>query len=492
MKPNKNIENALRHMYNIATGGHTCDTITKLSAAGSNRKYYRIYGNAPFCPSMIGTVGTNQRENRAFTYLSQVLGYDYGLNVPQVYAETDGIYLQQDLGDTSLFNLISEKDVNGEITPQAKQLVRDTVRLLPGFQWLPIKSINWEMCYPVGKFDMQSVMWDLNYFKYCFLKTVGLEFDESRLETDLTALASAVLSIMPQTLVLRDFQSRNIMIHSGKPYVIDFQGARLGPCQYDLVSFLWQIRAGFSDSLKAEMIDEYLDAASLYADIDRDAFMADLNIIVLFRTLQVLGAYGFRGLVENKPHFMKSLLPAVRQLDGIVGDEFMEQFPYLRQILRLVPGLPLFTNHKPVSDRLVVTVNSFGFRKSGIPKDLSGNGGGFVFDCRALPNPGRLAEFASSTGMDLSVTQYLEQYEDVSQFLNDVFNIVDMSVARYIQRNFTDLTISFGCTGGQHRSVYCAERTARHLQEKFKVDVYVNHTEQNVTKLLTDRQHKSE
>lgn len=487
MKQNNDTENMLRLLYSKASGGYNCDTITKLSAAGSNRKYYRIYGNAPFCPSMIGTVGTNQRENRAFTYLSQVLGCDHGLNVPQVYAETNGMYLQQDLGDTSLFDLISEKDENGEITQQAMQLVRDTIKMLPDFQWRPVKSVNWEMCYPVGKFDIQSIMWDLNYFKYCFLKTVGLEFDESRLEADMTALASAILSIQPQTLVLRDFQSRNIMIYSGRPYVIDFQGARLGPCQYDLVSFLWQIRAEFSDSLKAEMIDEYLHAASFYANIDRVAFMAGLNIIVLFRTLQVLGAYGFRGLVENKPHFMKSLLPAVRQLDGIVGDDFMEQFPYLRQILRLVPGLPLFTNHKPASDRLVVTVNSFGFRKSGIPKDLSGNGGGFVFDCRALPNPGRLAEFASSTGMDLSVAQYLEQYDDVLLFLNNIFNIIDMSVNRYLQRNFTDLTISFGCTGGQHRSVYCAERTAQHIHKKFGVEVFINHTEQHVTKLLSDK-----
>lgn len=487
MKPNDDTENMLRLLYNKASGGYNCHTITKLSAAGSNRKYYRLSDNDASSHSMIGTVGTNLRENRAFTYLSHKLGCDYELNVPKVYAETNGMYLQQDLGDTSLFDLISQKDENGEITQQTKQLVRDTIRMLPDFQWRPVKSVNWDKCYPAGKFDIQSIMWDLNYFKYCFLKTVGLEFDESRLEADMTALASAILSIQPQTLVLRDFQSRNIMIYSGRPYVIDFQGARLGPCQYDLVSFLWQIRAGFSDSLKSEMIDEYLHAASYYTNIDRAAFMAGLNIIVLFRTLQVLGAYGFRGLVENKPHFMKSLLPAVKQLDAIVNKEFMERFPYLRHILRHVPGLPLFTNNKPESNRLVVTVNSFGFRKSGIPKDLSGNGGGFVFDCRALPNPGRLAEFASSTGMDLSVAQYLEQYDDVLLFLNNIFNIIDMSVNRYLQRNFTDLTISFGCTGGQHRSVYCAERTAQRIHKKFGVEVFINHTEQHVTKLLSDK-----
>lgn len=487
MESQEYIENTLKSLYHKATGGGTCTGLTKLSAAGSDRKYYRLHGDQTASPTMIGTFGANLIENNAFTTLSRFFGHKCELNVPQVYAATNHFYLQQDLGDISLFDLICEKDDHGEISAHAKDMVKDAVRMLPDFQWRPLPEMHWEVCYPTRQFDMQSVMWDLNYFKYCFLKTIGLDFDESRLEADLSELASAITSMPHQTVVLRDFQSRNIMIHSGKPYVIDFQGARRGPCQYDLVSFLWQVRAGFSDSLKAEMIDDYLQAASRYADIDRQQFMSDLKIIILFRTLQVLGAYGFRGLVEGKPHFMKSLLPAVSQLNGLLDMDELSRFPYLKQVLGKVSYVPLFKNRKPSSDKMIVTVNSFGFRKSGIPKDLTGNGGGHVFDCRALPNPGRLPEFSTATGMDAPVAQYLEQYDDVALFLKNAFNIADMSVSRYLQRNFTDLTISFGCTGGQHRSVYCAEKTAAHLHEKFNVDVYVNHVEQGVTKLLSDK-----
>ncbi len=480
MESGKAIEQTLRQLYNTATDGYECRIVEKISAAGSNRKYFRLHGNSPTSRTLIGTYGENTKENQAFCYLSRIFCDECGLNVPKVLGSDGDCYVQEDLGDVSLFDCLADEG--------ATKLVAGTISMLPDFQWKPLNSIDFNRCYPTPEFDTKSIMWDLNYFKYCFLKTVGIEFDENRLETELQNFACSIADMKPKTLVLRDFQSRNIMIHNTEPYVIDFQGARKGPCHYDLASFLWQVRAKFSDELKEKMIELYLQNAGKYAAIDPNQFRHNLHLIVLFRTLQVLGAYGFRGLVEGKPHFMKSIIPAVRQLERLLTENSFSQWPYLTELLRGVPKLPLFNNLKPESEKLIVVVNSFGFRKSGIPADLTGNGGGYVFDCRALPNPGRLKEFKQSTGMDSDVAQYLEQYDDVAEFLKDTFNMVDRSVSRYLERGFTDLNINFGCTGGQHRSVYCAEQTAKHIHNKFGIDVFVNHTEQKTTKLLTNNQ----
>ncbi|MCM1021497.1 MAG: phosphotransferase [Muribaculum sp.] len=472
------IKQTLSYFFYKLTG---CDNIvfTPLSPAGSNRKYYRLTSTDRNCEPMIGTYGPDKSENEAFCYLAKLFSYEFKLNAPRVFGQGDKCYLQDDLGDTSLFDLINKP---GEISAEVKTLIVKTIRMLADFQWKPLNSIYWSRCYPVESFDERSIMWDLNYFKYCFLKNTGIEIDENKLEDDFIVLTNELLKIKPQTIVLRDFQSRNIMIKNSEPYVIDFQGSRRGPCQYDLVSFLWQVRAGFSKEFRNEMINEYLDAASRYHHFNETQFRADLDTIVLFRSLQVLGAYGFRGLVEKKPHFVKSLIPAVSRLSEIRNAMVLNKLPYIRRLLSALPELPMFAASANNKSGLTVTVNSFGFRKSGIPHDLTGNGGGFVFDCRGLPNPGRYPEFSSLTGMDCPVVQFLEGHSQVEEFLKNAFKIVDISVQNYLERNFTDLTVNFGCTGGQHRSVYCAERMANYINSTYGVDVMLNHTERGVSK----------
>ncbi|WP_302590775.1 RNase adapter RapZ [uncultured Muribaculum sp.] len=478
MESLKEFETALKNLY-YKCMMHECVNLEKLPGAGSNRTYYRLTGDNG--RTAIGTVCKNLQENQTFANLSEFLGYDNELNVPQVYGTSGSCYLQSDLGDKSLFDYISDRDSAGNLSEKAIDLIRKTIHMLPDFQWANHR--NKCKYYIEACFDIQFVMWDLNYFKYCFLKPSGIDFDEKRLEYDFRQLADRIIKIQPQVLVLRDFQSRNIMIvDDKKPYVIDFQGALMGPCQYDLVSFLWQVRAGFSPEFREEMIEEYLLRASRYLNIKREQFMAGLNLMVVFRTMQVLGAYGFRGLVEGKPHFLKSLYPAIKQLEQIVAKGLLDDFPYLKQIFCDVSRSDKFRIMQPYTDKLLVRINSFGFRKSGIPTDFSGNGGGFVFDCRALPNPGKYNEYSQLTGMDDDVVKFLEKHDTVKEFLESVFNLANMSVARYMERGFKDLMINFGCTGGQHRSVYCAEKLAQYICERYDVEIILTHVEQGVVK----------
>lgn len=445
----------------------------RLTPAGSNRQYFRLCTEEI---SVIGVVGTSKRENEAFLAIAAQLR-SRGLPVPEVYAVSEDYlcYLQQDLGDLSLFDILLRAQRRGGYDEADMELLRRVVRLLPDLQWGGAEEFDFSCCYPSPVLDRRGIQWDLHYFKYCFLKATGVEFEEERLEDDFDRLSDVLLSEDFETFMYRDFQSRNVMICQGNPYFIDFQGGRRGPVEYDLVSFLWQARARFTPELRCELIGEYLDSARRYRTFDEEVFVARLRYFVLFRLLQVLGAYGYRGYFEHKAHFVQSIPMAIESLRNLLIDGF-DEFPYLCSLLSEMVALPCFSSRKE-DEELTVRVTSFSYKK-GIPDDASGNGGGFVFDCRAIHNPGRYDEYKQLTGSDEPVRTFLDKEEAMQEFLEHVYGIVDYSVEVYRARGFKNLMVSFGCTGGQHRSVYSAEHLAEHLAEKYGVKVILTHREQ--------------
>ncbi|MDE7092968.1 MAG: phosphotransferase [Muribaculaceae bacterium] len=454
--------------------GQQPEKIIELPASGSNRRYFRLEGPQ----SIIGAIGTSREENEAFIYMADKFG-SKGLPVPKVLAVSDDhmAYIQQDLGDQSLFQAIEKGRLTRSFGIEEKDLIAKTLRLLPDIQFAGKDNFDFGKCYPSSSFDMRTIMWDLNYFKYCFLKATGLEFQEDRLEDDFVKMARVLMENDCSTFMYRDFQSRNVMIKDGNPWFIDFQGGRRGPYYYDVASFLWQAKANFPDSLREEMIDVYIESLSKYVDVDREQFLSTLRHFVLFRTLQVLGAYGFRGYFEKKPHFMQSVPYAIANLRELLTTEYPE-YPYLESILKELVEMKQFTDELE-KRTLTVRVMSFAYKK-GIPNDASGNGGGYVFDCRAVNNPGKYDRFKPFTGLDKNVIQYLEDDGEILTFLDHCYALVDATVQRYKERGFTNLMVCFGCTGGRHRSVYCAQHMAEHLNKEFNVKVELVHREQDI------------
>jgi len=470
----------LAQLYQSYTG-EAPTSIEPLPGAGSNRKYFRLKGKE----SLIGVYGTSTEENRAFIYMARHFSQK-GLPVPRILAESpdQSVYLQDDLGDTSLFQLIKQGRESGNFSDEETNILKRTIRLLPQIQFEGSKEMDFSYCYPLATFNRRSVLWDLNYFKYCFLKATGLEFQENLLEDDFERMANTLLQIEPQVFMYRDFQSRNVMIREEEPYFIDFQGGRKGPFYYDVASFLWQAKANYPDSLRQELLNEYIDALRPYHAIDKEQFLTTLRHFVLFRTLQVLGAYGFRGYFEKKAHFIQSVPYAIENLRQLLETDFPE-YPYLCLMLRKLTELPQFASIRN-RRKLTVRVMSFSYKK-GIPEDPSGNGGGYVFDCRAVHNPGKYEQYKQLTGRDKPVIDFLEQDGEILQFLEHVDALADAHVQRFLERGFTNLSICFGCTGGQHRSVYSAEHVAHHLNEKFGVRIRLIHREQHIEQILEPR-----
>jgi aminoglycoside/choline kinase family phosphotransferase len=451
----------------------------ELSASGSNRRYFRLESKNT---SLIGVEGTSIEENKAFIEMAKHF-YNQGLPVPEFLDQTaDGrFYIQEDLGNTLLFDAIAEGRKTGVFCEAEKEILRKTMRKLAGFQVLGAQGFDFSICYPQPEFNERSILWDLNYFKYCFLKSTGLDFQENRLEDDFYSLSKILLRSHTNTFMYRDFQSRNVMVKDDEPYFIDFQGGRKGPLYYDVASFLWQAKAQYRQELREELIQTYLDALKELMQVDEDDFRIQLKHFVLFRTLQVLGAYGFRGYFEKKPHFLQSIPFALENLRGILKNQSSE-YPYLLEILKQMTELKQF-REVAVRKPLVVKIYSFSYKK-GIPNDDSGNGGGFVFDCRAVNNPGKYERYAHSTGLDESVKQFLEDDGEILPFLEHALELVDASVRRYRDRGFANLMVSFGCTGGQHRSVYSAQKVAEHIHQTFGVEVQLIHREQNKEELF--------
>jgi len=462
--------------------GEKPHTTTELTASGSNRRYYRLVSENHVA---IGVEGTSVEENKAFIAMSDHF-VSKKLPVPEVFTKSidSKYYLQQDLGNTLLFDYIADGRKTGVFSAQEKEMLRKTMEKLPEIQVKGAQGFDFSICYPQPEFNRRSVLWDLNYFKYCFLKATGLEFQENRLEDDFIKFADILLSVENETFMYRDFQSRNVMVCNDKPYFIDFQGGRKGPLYYDVASFLWQAKANYHPELKEELLDVYLHSLKKMISVNEAEFKQKLNHFVLFRTLQVLGAYGFRGYFEKKPHFLQSIPYALENLKAILKHS-ESGYPYLTEILNDMIHLKQFSDitiRKP----LIVRIFSFSFKK-GIPHDASGNGGGFVFDCRAVNNPGKYERYAQLTGMDAPVIEFLENDGEILRFLDHAYDLVDASVKRYIDRGFTDLMVSFGCTGGQHRSVYSAQKMAEHIHRKFGVEVHLIHREQNNEQIFTPK-----
>ena len=459
---------------------------TALTASGSNRRYYRIESEDKTV-SLIGVQGTSRDENHAFLYMAEHF-MQKGLNVPKVLAVSDDEmnYVQQDLGNVLLFDYIAEGRKTGVFSAKEKDMLRETMRALARFQVIGAEEFDFNQCYPQPEFNLRSILWDLNYFKYCFLKATGLDFQEDKLENEFERLAYILLQNRMNAFMYRDFQSRNVMVCKDAdgnevPYFIDFQGGRKGPVFYDVASFLWQAKANFHPDLREELVEVYIEELQKHIPVDRELFYDTLKHFVLFRTMQVLGAYGFRGYFEKKPHFLQSIPFAIDNLRHLLKHA-SEDYPYLIEVLQKMTEMKQFKD-VGVRKPLVVRVMSFSYKK-GIPADPSGNGGGFVFDCRAVNNPGKYERYTHFTGMDEPVIQFLEEDGEMQPFLEQAYQLVDFSVKRYMDRGFQNLMVSFGCTGGQHRSVYSAEKMAQHINEKFGVEVQLIHREQNMERVL--------
>ena len=471
----------LEALYRQCTGSEPRQ-VTALTGSASNRQYVRITGSGYSC---IGVTGTDRLENNAFVTIARHFR-SKGIPVPELIAVSeDGMsYLQEDLGDAILYDMVAGAVKNGGIEEDSSlaDLLCRTISMLPKIQFEGADGLDFSVCYPQPSFDRRMILFDLNYFKYCFLKPSGLEFNEVRLQDDFERFADDLLQEDSDTFLYRDFNARNVMVKDDAPYFIDFQGGRRGPIYYDVASFVWQARACYPQWLKERMLESYLSALGQYIEVDRLYFNERLRLFVLFRTLQVLGAYGFRGLVENKARFVVSIPPAINALKELLSVPF-DAYPYLNEVLGLMADIPKFSA-APSDGKLEVKVMSFSYKK-GVPQDMSGNGGGYLFDCRSIHNPGRYEPYKQLTGMDEPVIRFLEDDGEIIRYLEHIYAIIDPHVETYSRRGFTDLMVGFGCTGGQHRSVYCAEHLAHHLAEKYPdIRVRLIHREQKIDKIM--------
>jgi aminoglycoside/choline kinase family phosphotransferase len=442
---------------------------------GSGRKIIRLTGEKA---SAIGILYDVREENAAFLEFSRHFR-KHGLPVPEIYAEDldHGAYLEQDLGDTSLFEFLSQHRAGDRIDAPVVDIYRKVIATLPRFQVEAGRDLNYQVCYPRGSFDRQSIAWDLNYFKYYFLRLAGIPFNEQALEDDFNCLTEFLLSTGRDYFLYRDFQSRNIMLRAGQPFFLDYQGGRKGALQYDVASLLYDAKADLPPELRQQLLDHYLETLGGYADVKRDAFMQHYYAYVYIRIMQALGAYGFRGFYERKVHFLQSVPYALKNLRWLLHNVTLPiALPTLMGAFHSMLASEKLQGLASDADSLVVRVFSFSFHR-GLPKDESGNGGGFIFDGRSLPNPGREERFKLLTGRDAPVIDYLNQQESVHQFLASVMSLVDASVSSYQRRGFKHLMVSFGCTGGQHRSVYLAEQVAKRLRGRNGIEVILQHRE---------------
>lgn len=441
---------------------------------GSGRAIVRLTGADV---SVIGVQYPVREENAAFLAFSRHFRR-HGLPVPEIYAEDlrQGAYLEEDLGDTTLFQFLSQHRSGETIAPQVVEMYRKTLAVLPRFQIEAGHDLDYSVCYPRASFDRQSIAWDLNYFKYYFLRLAGIPFNEQALEDDFNTLTDFLLTSPHNYFLYRDFQSRNVMLRDGQPWFLDYQGGRKGALHYDVASLLFDGKADLPPQVREELLDHYLDCLSAHIPVDRAAFLRHYYAFVYVRILQALGAYGFRGFYERKPHFLQSVPYALKNLRWLAANVKLPiALPTLLDALSRIADSEKLQNLAASADTLTVRVFSFSFHRQ-MPTDESGNGGGFVFDARSLPNPGRQERYKRLTGKDAPVIDYLNQQEAVHQYFAHVLSLVDSSVATYQQRGFKNLMISFGCTGGQHRSVFLAEHLAQHLRDR-GVDVVLRHIE---------------
>jgi aminoglycoside/choline kinase family phosphotransferase len=442
---------------------------------GSGRRIIRFSNERD---TAIGILYGVREENRAFLEFSKHF-YQHDLPVPQIYGEDldHGAYLEEDLGDTTLFEFLAKNRHAEQIAAPVAEAYRKVVAVLPRFQVEAGRDLDYSVCYPIGSFDRQSVAWDLNYFKYYFLRLAGVRFNEHALENDFSRLTDFLMSADRDYFMYRDFQSRNIMLRDGQPFFVDYQGGRKGALQYDIASLLFDAKADLPPELRQDLLNDYLDALGRYVEVDRDVFLRHYYAYVYVRIMQAMGAYGFRGFYERKTHFLQSVPYAMKNLRWLLHHvELPVALPALMGAFRDMLASQKLQGPGNEAESPAIRIFSFSFHRE-LPKDETGHGGGFVFDARSLPNPGREERFRALTGKDAPVIEYLNQQESVHQFLASAISLVDASVASYRKRGFKNLMVSFGCTGGQHRSVFLAEQLARHFRAMNGVEVAVRHIE---------------
>ncbi|MBN1598803.1 MAG: phosphotransferase [Bacteroidales bacterium] len=448
--------------------------VEPLPQTASNRQYFRLSSGGY---KAVGAYNTDIPENEAFFYITKKLN-DAGVNVPSVFCihKDKHLYLTEDLGNTTLFDYVTQCHVDNR-DKEILYWYKKVIDQMPLIQYQAAKGFDFSNCYPREAFDKQSIKWDLNYFKYYFLKLAGVPFHEQKLETDFDSLTDHLLKAPYDFFLFRDFQSRNLMIHNNQIYCIDYQGGRRGALQYDLASLIYDAKVGLTEEQRDEILRHYLEVYSNYSFFSQSEFLKYFPLFILIRLLQAFGAYGYRGYFEQKAFFLHSIPPALKNLVSVLDRySFNKEIPYLKELLRRLPEYLAEKFPTIVPDQFNLTIFSFSYKK-GIPTDYSGNGGGFVFDCRALPNPGKFEKYKGLTGKDLEVINFLEEKNDMEIFINQACNLVAKSIDEYCNRNFEHLMVSFGCTGGQHRSVYCAERMQKIISNKYNININLVHRE---------------
>ncbi|HZJ74800.1 MAG TPA: RNase adapter RapZ [Perlabentimonas sp.] len=478
----KNITTSLSALYNEYFGVAP-DVITPLPQGGSDRKYFRLSAEDK---SAVGAYNTDIQENRTFIYFTNHF-YEKGIPVPQVLAVSpdEKFYLLTDLGNSSLLQHIENMDWSD--AEQQVLLLEKTLKLLAQVQVEGAKGLDFSKCFQKSEFDLQSIMWDFYYFKYCFLKPIGFRFNEAQLDADFKTMGEMLLQQPVKYFHYRDFQSRNVMLFDGEPYFIDYQGGRKGPLLYDVASFLYQAKANLPEGVRMHLFDYYLSEVSQITEIDKGQSKEIFPAFVLFRIIQTFGAYGFRGFFERRPHFLQSIPLAAKNLKLLLTNscDLFKGIPTLKTICEGIVDRFQESSEQRVFKRLSVQVASFSYKK-GYPAEHPEHGGGFVFDCRGLPNPGRINKYKMLNGNDKSVVLYLEEHKEVDEFFNHALGMVQATVQTYYSRGFKHLSVSFGCTGGQHRSVYMANRMVTALQKDGRFAVTLNHRELNAYKGLKE------
>jgi len=445
--------------------------IIRLKQSGSYREYYRIIGSKN---TILGVYNADLQENKAYLEFSKHF-ISYNLKVPKILfiSEKKDIYFVEDLGDTTIFDFLQTKPTENKIIETYKKILDELIK----FQFEGIKNLNLENCYPRQEFDKQSMMWDLNYFKYFVLKIAKVPFNEQSLENDFETLTTFLLSAKSDCFLYRDFQSKNIMLFENEVYFIDFQGGRKGSYFYDLASLLYDSKANLSENIKNILLNYYFEKISKLTKIDNNDFLNYFNNFLLIRLLQAFGAFGFRGIVEKKIPFIASIPNALKNIKKILHSIKLEIPELINSLNYLVNKSDIAKTFEKTDNKLKIRINSFSFLKTGYPIDEKNNGGGFVFDCRFLPNPGRQEKYKQLSGLDLPVIEYLEGIPEVENFVVSVSEIILKAAKSYENQNFTDLQVNFGCTGGQHRSVYCAEKVSSILKNLYGLNVETKHIE---------------
>ena len=461
--------------------GEAAESFVALPPSGSDRHYFRIKGGGK---TAIAALNKDKKENLAFiTFSRHFKKADF--NVPEIYLtdEANDLYLQEDLGDETLFSLLSRLRGDSKTFPETiVPVYKEILSTLPHFQISAAKDLDYSVCYPRSHFDRQSMMWDLNYFKYYFLKLAKISFDEQELENDFQTFCDYLLKSDDEYFLYRDFQSRNIMLKDDKTWFIDYQGGRKGALQYDLASLIYDAKAHIPQNLRQEFLEHYIKELNKIHPVDSKLFRSRYYAFVLIRIMQAMGAYGFRGFYEKKEHFLLSIPYALDNLEWILNNiDLPLEIPNLLNVLKKLPKSKYLRSLSISPSPLSIDVASFSYKR-GIPIDTSGHGGGYVFDCRAIENPGKLEKFKHKTGLNPEVADYLNNLESSKLFFDSIKNLADIHIKKYMERKFEHLMLNFGCTGGQHRSVYFAQRLGDYIKSKYNLKVTIRHIEQEMKK----------